>query len=623
MVTIYENIYSTKPHYITISDALERIRNGKSRIKIEELRTTLDDAKQAALKNQLPSICFSGTFKERKDEKIVKHSGFIVLDFDKVSEMDVLAADLANKPFIYALWVSPRGTGLKALIRLADGKKHRQHFAALKQMFPEIDKSGVNESRVCYESYDPHIYINENSEIFTKILEVEKVPERNIIANETEIFKKLLRWITNKGGAFQSGERNIFIFKLASSCCRFGIEENNAAYLILSEFPVNNDFTTREAINTIKSAYRSNKSTYGNARFESETLVDKKSLKEVDIDISIFDTSILPKDVIYGAAVKGNAINIFNNGYEAVSGIGIKEFDKLFKSKRGEITGLLGIGNYGKSTLYKWMILMRILLYGEKVASFSPEDNPAEEYYHDFVEMLLGRDCTPTSKDKPSIEQYSNAYDFISRHVFYLYPQNNVPSPEYIKERFLELIIKEKTTQLCIDPFNQLAHDYKNVGGKIDTYLEYTLGDFSRFAQINNVALTIIAHPTKLGKQPNGNYPCPDVYDMSGGGMWNNKLDNILVYHRPFMQTEPMSQLCEFHSKKIRRQKTVGNRGVMLLDYVRTTRRYEINGHDYLSDVLRQYDMSFNKKETIVQDLQNERLKNFWDNEDLQNDYKN
>ena len=56
-------------------------------------------------------------------------------------------------------------------------------------------------------------------------------------------------------------------------------------------------------------------------------------------------------------------------------------------------------------------------------------------------------------------------------------------------------------------------------------------------------------------KASDGNYPCPDVFDLTDGAMWNNKLDNILVYHRPFAQTDPSNPSCEFHSKKIRRQK--------------------------------------------------------------------
>lgn len=595
--TIFENIFATEPKYISIDIALERIRAGKSRSKVEEIRATLDKEKIQELKKQLPSVCFSGIFTKRLDNHISEHSGYLVLDFDHVEDIEVKMAELAGFPFVYAAWTSPGGNGIKALVKIADGKKHRQHFAALKELMPEVDASGVNESRVCYESYDPHIYTNKQATHFTKTTETYKVQEREVVDDDRKVFDKLLKWLTNKGGAFVKGERNIFIFKLASACCRFGIWQENAANMILREYSPTNEFTLKEAAATIKSAYRSNASKSGTAQFDKDVLVEKVSRKEVVITERVFNPDEPANDVIYGATVKANAMSLHQNGYQSVSGIGVQKIDYLFKMKKGEVTCLTGIGNYGKSTFYKWMVLLRVLLYGEKFASFSPEDNPPEEYYHDFVEMLLGRNCTPFNQDKtpnldnPTDEEYSNAYDFISKYIFYLYPKDVTPTPEYTKERFLELIIKEKIDGAAIDPWNQMAHSF---GGRTDEYLEATLGDFARFAQTNNIYMVIIAHPTKLNKLANGNYPCPDIYDLAGGAMWGNKMDNIIVYHRPVMQTQPSDPTCEFYSKKIRRQKTVGKKGFTSIDYSAGKRRYEVDGQDPISDILRSKDMSFN-----------------------------
>jgi len=238
---------------------------------------------------------------------------------------------------------------------------------------------------------------------------------------------------------------------------------------------------------------------------------------------------------------------------------------------------------------------MRVIKYGEKFAVFSPEDNPPEEYYHGFVEMLLGCDCTPLNPNRPPIEQYSAAYSFISKHIFYVYPKNIAPTPEYIKERFLELIIKEKIDGVGIDPFNQMTNDYSKASGRSDKYLEALHSDFSRFAQVNNIYFTIIAHPTKAQKQANGNYPCPDVFDMADGAMWNNKMDNILIYHRPFMQTNPTDTTCEFHSKKIKRQKVVGSRGFVLFEYIRKWRRFFFNGRDDMQYLINEIGLRFDK----------------------------
>ena len=599
MVTIYKNIFSDQPHHIPVNVALERIRGGKSKEKIEAIRKVLDKEKADVLKRDLPSVCFSGKFYgPRKDNQQKEHSGLIVLDFDNLNDLRQKQTEIISQNIVHACWVSPRGNGLKALIKIADGKKHREHFQALQEAFPDCDKSGINESRVCYESYDPEIYVNESSLIFTNVKTVERIEVKETLSGSIDVFQRLLKWLTNRNDAFVTGERNIFIFKLASACCRFETNEQEAINLISNEFLISTtDFTKNEAEKAVRSAYRANRSKYATANFEKDVLVDKVSRKEVEIDPDIYNPAIKPKDVIYGEDVKLDAINIYKNGYPNVAPIGVPDLDNLFKSKKGEITCLTGIGNYGKSTLKKWYQAMRILLFNEKFASFSPEENPPEEYYHDFVEIILGCDCTPSNPHRPGIEVYNAAYDFISNHIFYLYPKDVAPTPQYIKERFLELIIKEKVDGIDIDPFNQLSNDYASTGSRTDKYLETFLSDFGRFVQQNNVYGWIIAHPKAIKKRPEGNYDCPDVFDIADGAMWNNKMDNILVYHRPLMQTEPYSTQCEFHSKKIRRQKIVGVKGSVSFEMVRSKRRFLFDGFDPLQKILNEKRMTFSTQQ--------------------------
>lgn len=603
--TIFKNIDTkkNKPNYITIDTALKRIADGKSKLKVEEIRTTIDKEKRQSLKKDLPAVCFSGKFtQERKDESIIEHSGFIVLDFDNIDNLRDRQTEIISNDFIYACWVSPSGNGLKALIKIADTEKHREHFAALKDIFPEVDNSGANPSRVCYESYDPEIYIYPDATVFNKIKTTEKIyTKERVNQDDDSTFKKLLKWLANKNEAFVTGERNNFIFKLASACCKFGIEQISTENLINNEFLLNSDFSKAEANRTIFSAYKTNRNIFGSCCFEKEILVEKTSRKEVKVDAAIFDPDIRPKDVVYGADVKQQALELHRKGYPKINGIQIPELDYHFKPKRGEITLLTGIGNYGKSQFKKWYQVMRVLLYGEKFATFSPEDNPPEEYYHDFVEILLGCDCTPNNPNNPSDEIYEKAYDFISKHIFYVYPKDISPTPAYIKQIFLELIIKEKVDGVDIDPFNQLANDYEKNGVRTDKYLETFLSDCSRFAQINNVYFWIIAHPKGLTMHGVKDYPCPNVFDVADGAMWNNKMDNILVYHRPFFVSEPSSNVCEFHSKKIRRQKVVGKRGSVVFNMSFRDRRYVFNDIDHVKRLLVNNELEFDSsKETII-----------------------
>jgi len=586
MITIFKNIFSKEPNYISVEAALKRIQEGKSKTTVTEIRSTIDKEKANKIKLNLPSVCFSGKFgPDRTDAQLITHSGYIVLDFDNVFELRDKQNEIISNPFVYACWISPSGNGLKALIKIADGQKHREHFQALQEVFPEIDRSGINQSRVCYESFDPEIYINDKSEIFKKIKKTEKIVVYEKNDDDQKIFKNVLTWLSNKNEAFVTGERNNFIFKLASACCRFGINETAANSMIHNEFITNSEFTKSEADRAIRSAYKANSGNFGSASFDKEILIDKVSRKEIEVEKAVFDEGLKLKDVIYGIDVKEQALRIYDQGYAKVDGIGVPDLDDKFKPKRGEITVLTGIGNYGKSSFKKWYQAMRIMLYGEKFATFSPEDNPPEEYYHDFVEIILGCDCSPANPHRPSKQVYEYVYDFVCKHIFYVYPKDVSPTPQYVMEVFLELIVKENVDGVDIDPFNQLTNEYQKFA-RSDKYLEWVLSVFSRFAQINNIFFWIIAHPIKMVKAADGNYPCPDVFDLTDGAMWNNKLDNILVYHRPFAQTDPSNPSCEFHSKKIRRQKIVGKKGFILFQMYFQTRRFLFNGLDSLQKVI-------------------------------------
>jgi len=605
IATIFKNIFSKEPHFITIDKALERIKLGASKGLVLDIRLALDKEKASKLKLNLPSICFSGKFGlDRKDEQLVAHSGFIVLDFDDISDLRDKQTEIIQKDFVYACWVSPSGNGLKALVKIADGKKHREHFQSLQEVFPEIDRSGINVSRVCYESFDPDIYINEKAVVFTKAKKIEKVVVNEIeTIDDSENFRRILKWLTNKNDAFVTGERNTYIFKLASACCRFGINEEAALSLIATEYLVSNDFTMSEMRGAVKSGYRANRAIAGSAILQKEKLVNKTTNYEIDVKKEFVDEkgdNYRVEDVVYGIDVKDKALLINQNGFDKVMGVGVKELDYLFKPKRGEITLLTGIGNYGKTAWQKSQLLSRIIMYGEKIATFSPEDTPAEEYFHDFVEMLLGCECTPFNPNRPANDIYEAAYDFISKHIFYISAEMLSPTPQYIKEKFLELIVQEKVDFCCIDPFNQMTNDYKGFGGRTDKYLETLLADFSRFAKKNDVYFWVIAHPKLMERDRTNNYKCPDVFDVNDGAMWNNKMDNITVYHRPFAQTDPSSPVAEFHSKKIKK-KSVGRKGFIMVEYIWDRRRFFIEGRDFIQEMLNKKNLEFWKRKEANQ----------------------
>ena len=168
-VTIFRNIKDTStPFYRDIFSLLNRIKEGKSKDLIKQIRLEKDKEKRQELKKSLPAICFSGTFNKRNDDSLIKHSGIICLDFDGYkTKKDMISAKerLTKNKYVFSVFISPSGNGLKVLIKIPDDAlNHKNYFLSLGKHFNSdyFDKTSKNVSRVCYESYDPLVYINKN-----------------------------------------------------------------------------------------------------------------------------------------------------------------------------------------------------------------------------------------------------------------------------------------------------------------------------------------------------------------------------------------------------------------------------------------------------------------------------
>jgi len=157
----------------------------KVRNMIQKLRNANSDQYEK-MKRQLPQIIFSGVFEKRADNAIKSYSGLLVVDLDSKDNPQVNLVEmkslLAQDPYIYAIFVSPSGRGLKILVRVAEPigsvtdatALKKSHAASAKTFFSYLnhvyglkaDKSGTDLSRACFISWDPDLVINEKANIF-------------------------------------------------------------------------------------------------------------------------------------------------------------------------------------------------------------------------------------------------------------------------------------------------------------------------------------------------------------------------------------------------------------------------------------------------------------------------
>lgn len=266
-ISVFKDLFKSKdvPYIVTLEKALNRIKTGKSIELINQIRALEKSKNQTDLKNKLPSILFAGEFSERSKNGLINHSGLMITDFDKYPNEKIMLEHLDilknNKHFV-SLFISPSGKGIKGVVHIpkCDKLEHEKYFKEFQNKFnfDYWDSSNCNVDRVCFESYDPNIYINYNAEIFNPNLidkgftVSEKVPLIPI-TNEDLIIDKIMKFNWKKD--FVEGERNSFIFDLAGCFCEYGISEFTAIGYILNNVVIG-DFSEAEAQTTIKSAYK-------------------------------------------------------------------------------------------------------------------------------------------------------------------------------------------------------------------------------------------------------------------------------------------------------------------------------------------------------------------------------
>ena len=283
-ITIFKDIKVTsQPFYRSALVLLNRIKDGSSKDLVKKIREEKDKEKINALKQKLPAICFSGKFTKRNDKSLSQHSGLICLDFDGYdSQRDLLQEKerLSKNKYVYSVFISPSGKGLKAVVKIPPlPDNHISYFNSLEKHFnsPQFDKTCKNVSRVCYESYDPLIHINENASVwdrqeekeYTEVIKSEDA-QTIPITDENKIVEILVKWWQKKF-PMNEGQRNNNAYVLAAAFNDYGITKTLAEY-VLGGFETST-FKRSEIKRTIDSAYAQVQN-YGTKYYEDDEKVN-------------------------------------------------------------------------------------------------------------------------------------------------------------------------------------------------------------------------------------------------------------------------------------------------------------------------------------------------------------
>ena len=504
-------------------------------------------------KRELPVVMFSGKFEGRKDEDLKEHSGVIVLDFDHIDVANSKNA-LATDEYILSCWVSPSGDGLKALVKIAQPRKHRDHFRAIasymdRQYGLEVDSTGQNESRLCFESYDPEIIINEDSKVFTAVVS-ERTEVQSVSNNSQNTDYNKLAVLASMIRRAEDGQKHIELLKASNLAGGFitagRVEEEEAKRVLIKEILKREVDSEENAIKTIEEGIERGKTMPVQDVVDSENRVKREMLIN-DGDMSF----------ISDADSDFQWINKFASG-EIPKGLdtGNARLDQYFRYKT-EFVIINGHSNVGKTTMALYMMVNSALRHDWKWIVYSSENKTAS------IKMRLMEFALNKPIDLMDYEERTSAFNWVSYH-FKVISNADVYS-------YMDLIIfAEKLIQyeggykgFFVDPYNSLKIQL-NQGAAISTH-EYhyeAASELLTFTNRHDMAMWLNAHSvteSQRRKGEDGLPVAPFAEDTEGGGKFVNRADSFLTFHRRVQaQTSEEKRIMEFHVRKVRSQETGG-----------------------------------------------------------------
>ena len=525
--------------------ALERIKTGQSKTTIDEVRSGNKEAKK-----KLPVVCFSGEFAARADEALFEHSGLVVLDFDHIDVTQAKSA-LATDAYVYSCWVSPSGDGLKALVKISNPERHRDHFRALRTYFHkqydlEVDESGINESRACFESYDPDIIVNPESQKFGAFAseKSEQIQEARVGAVTDYMKLNLAARMIRQA---DDGDKHNMLLKasrlMGGYVAAGRIEEEEAVRVLFREICKRDIDSEDAAMTTIRQALEVGK------RDPIKDVIGAEQDATRELLINDGDMSFISSD-----DEDFRWIDDYANGKIPVGlNTGDDNLDKYFRYKK-EFVIINGHSNVGKTTMALYLMVNSSVRHGWRWVVYSSENRTAS------LKMTLMQFAVNRKIGDMNYDQRKTAYKWVNEH-FTVISNNQVYSYSDII-LFLEKIIRQQDVDaVFVDPYNSLKLELSGNANPHDYHYE-AASHFLTFSTTNNIAVWLNMHAVTEAQRRKGDdgLPvAPYAEDTEGGGKFVNRADCFITIHRKVQAPDHnIKKTTELHVRKVRETETGG-----------------------------------------------------------------
>ena len=268
-------------------------------------------------------------------------------------------------------------------------------------------------------------------------------------------------------------------------------------------------------------------------------LVTFDDCKDANEYLTRYGDTALIKKIVTAKPVPLENVTTFNdiedevsdfvkNGFKPGFQVGLKNFDDIFSTYTGQFISVTGIPSSGKSDFVDQMVVGYNRNYEWKIAFASPENQPTYLHAHKLMRKLW--EDMPIKSDIGG-DKWKRIGGKVNDNFFFIDMERY--SLEAVLRKGAELVKRKGIKCLVIDPYNKVR-DANAGSADVNVYtLEY-LTKLEVFAKKYDVLVIVVAHPTKMYKDKDGNMEEPNMYNIKGGGEWYDASYHGLLVHRNY-----------------------------------------------------------------------------------------
>ncbi len=263
----------------------------------------------------------------------------------------------------------------------------------------------------------------------------------------------------------------------------------------------------------------------------------------------------------------------YKSGFQSGLEPGWVGLDPLYRisQESGDLHIVTGVPSHGKSEWLDALLINLAESEGWNFGIFSPENYPLEYHSSKLIEKYIGKPFREGFRARMTKEEMVEGKKWLNQHFMFLNPEEDSVTVDAILSLAKVLVYRCGIKGLVIDPWNEIDHSRPSAMTETE-YISQSLTKIRRFARLHSVHVWLVAHPTKLSKEPNGMFPVPSPYDISGSAHWRNKADCCIAVWRNLDPNNNSNEV-EIHVQKIRK-KHLGRLGLAKLKYEYATGRY-------------------------------------------------